>query len=120
MTNNLTANYMLKKAVLLWAVLCMMLPCFSSQTAPDDENGKAIAKASSPILTAQKINPYTIEIIFSDKQRMTLDFYGENIFRLFQDKNGGILRDPQAEPEARILVENPRQPLASLEVSDEN
>lgn len=120
MTNNLTANHMLKKAVLLWAVLCMMLPCFSSQTTPDNEDGKEVAKASSPILTAQKINPHTIEIIFSDKQRMTLDFYGENIFRLFQDKNGGILRDPQAEPEARILVENPRQPLASLEVSDEN
>ena len=55
-----------------------------------------------------QINPTTVEIVFSNQQRMTLDFYGENIFRLFQDNAGGILRDPQAKPEARILADNPR------------
>ncbi len=33
---------------------------------------------------------------------MTLDFYGENIFRMFQDNAGGVIRDPQAEPEAKF------------------
>lgn len=47
---------------------------------------------------------------------MTLDFYGESIFRLFQDNAGGILRDPQAEPEARILVPQPRQTVCQLTI----
>ena len=40
---------------------------------------------------------------------MFLDFYGQNICRLFQDPNGGIVRDPQAKPEAQILVAQPRR-----------
>jgi len=112
-------NRTLKKAALLGAALFLMIPCFSSQTNPDSGEQTASVQPTPSITKAQKINPNTIEIVFSDNQRMTLDFYGENIFRLFQDKNGGILRDPQAEPEARILVENPRKPLASLDVTDE-
>lgn len=51
---------------------------------------------------------------------MTFDFYGDNIFRMFQDTNGGILRDPEAKPEARILVDNPRRPVSQLDIQDEN
>ena len=40
---------------------------------------------------------------------MFLDFYGQNIFRVFQDPNGGIVREPQAKPEAQILVAQPRR-----------
>lgn len=94
----------LKKAVLLGIALFTMIPCFSSPS----------------VTGARKINPSTVEIVFSDNRSMTLDFYGENIFRMFQDKNGGILRDPQAEPAAKILVENPRKALAELHVTDEN
>ncbi len=57
---------------------------------------------------ARKINPTTIEIKFSNNTSMFIDFYGENIFRMFKDINGGIIRDPQAKPEADILVRNPR------------
>lgn len=52
---------------------------------------------------------------------MALDFYGENIFRTFQDNSGGIMRAPEAKPEAEILVKNPRKPVSELNVSqDEN
>ena len=65
-----------------------------------------------------QINPTTVDVRFSDNQRMTLDFYGENIFRLFQDKAGGILRDPEAKPEAQILVDNPRQNVSGLVIEN--
>ena len=53
------------------------------------------------------LNPTTVEVLFSDGQRIRL-FMGENIVRLFQDPNGGIIRDPQASPEAQILTDSPR------------
>ena len=56
----------------------------------------------------QQTNPYAVEVYFDDNTHFTLDFYGENIFRLFQDNKGGIIRNPKAEPEAEILVRNPR------------
>lgn len=52
------------------------------------------------ISSASVLNPSAVEVVFSNQQRMTLDFYGENIFRMFQDNQGGIVRDPQASPEA--------------------
>ena len=54
-------------------------------------------------------NPTTVELRLSDNQKVTLDFYGENIFRMFQDNSGGPLRNPVASPEAEILVNNPRK-----------
>lgn len=72
------------------------------------------------IVGAKQINSTTIEIQFSDNQRMAFDFYGENIFRVFQDINGGIIRDPEAKPEAQILVDNPRKPLTSLTLKEDN
>ncbi len=68
-------------------------------------------------VSAVKINPTTVEVAFGD-ERMTLDFYGNNIFRLFQDNTGGVIRDPEARPEARILVENPRRKVSALDVED--
>jgi alpha-glucosidase (family GH31 glycosyl hydrolase) len=72
------------------------------------------------ITGANKINPTTVEVLFSDNNRMTFDFYGENIFRLFQDNSGKIIRDPEAKPEATILVENPRKPVTELNIKTEN
>ena len=65
------------------------------------------------------LNPTTVEIIFSNQQRLTLDFYGNNIFRLFQDPKGGILRDPVASPEAQILVDQPRKSVSPLQIERE-
>lgn len=68
-------------------------------------------------VSAVKINPTTVDVVFGD-ERMTLDFYGDNIFRMFQDNTGGVIRDPEARPEARILVENPRRKVSALDVED--
>lgn len=75
--------------------------------------------ANSRIIAVQKVNPTTVEVVFDNNQRLTLDFYGNHIFRMFQDIHGGIIRDPEAKPEAKILVEQPRAAVVSLDVKDE-
>lgn len=70
------------------------------------------------IQRVKTINPTTIEIWYSNNQHCTIDFYGENIFRIFQDNAGGIIRDPKATPEAQILVDNPRKPVSKLEIDE--
>ena len=69
--------------------------------------------------SASMINPTTAEIIFSDQTRLYADFYGENIFRLFKDNSGKIIRDPQAKPEAQILVDSPRKAVGEITLKDE-
>lgn len=59
------------------------------------------------LLAARKTNPTTIEMEFSNHQKMLIDFYGNTIFRMFQDNSGTGLRPPLAEPPAEILVKNP-------------
>ena len=68
---------------------------------------------------AVKMNATTVEVRFADGQRRTLDFYGNDIFRVFQDPQGGIVRDPVARPEAQILVDNPRHEVTNLDVKEE-
>ena len=70
------------------------------------------------VKAVKQINPTAVELRLDNSQRMTIDFYGENIFRLFQDNNGGILRDPFATPEAKILVNNPRKEVASIDIKE--
>lgn len=68
-----------------------------------------------------QINPTTVELRLKGSQRVTLDFYGDNIFRLFQDNSDGIVRDPQpmaGYPDAQILVDNPRKAVEKLNVSE--
>jgi hypothetical protein len=66
----------------------------------------------------EQINPTTVEVLFANNHRMTLDFYGPNIFRWFDDPAGGILRAPEAMPPARILVDNPRRNPGPLTLKD--
>ena len=80
---------------------------------------QATENGDSRIIAVQKINPTTVEVVYDNNQRLTLDFYGDHIFRMFQDVHGGILRDPEAEPDAKILVEQPRKALTELTVKDE-
>ena len=65
-----------------------------------------------------KINPTTVELKTKAGVRTTLDFYGENIVRIFRDNAGGIIRDPKATPDAKILVANPRKPVSKLEIKE--
>ncbi len=106
---------------------CMLLAAFAFPLAASfaPVNG-AITKQEVSIttqqvhtvLSAKLINTTTVEVRFSNNQTMLLDFYGDNIFRIFQDNTGGILRDPKADPEAKILVDNPRKALSGLNLKD--
>lgn len=76
----------------------MAVSCFSMQEA-----------FSQSVKEAVRLNPTAAELVLSDGHRMTVDFYAPDIFRLFRDDNGGIVRNPEAEPAADILVQNPRR-----------
>ena len=60
------------------------------------------------------LNRTTAEVTLDGGKCMYVDFYGPHTFRVFQDPNGGIIRDPQASPEAQILVNNPRREVGEL------
>lgn len=99
----------------------LLIGTFSSLHAQNETKTMSLtSKSSVRIIDAKKINPTMVEIEFSNQQKMLVDFYGNNIFRLFQDNSGKGLRDPQAQPEAKILLDNPRKQLAKLDVTDRN
>ncbi|MDR0823799.1 MAG: DUF5110 domain-containing protein [Prevotella sp.] len=116
---NLISSFRQRTAILLVFVLPAMF-LYSPVHAQSAQDRISVTQQQPKIVGAKKINPTTVEALFSDNQRMTIDFYGENIFRLFQDNSGGILRDPEAKPDAKILVDNPRKNVANLNVSDES
>jgi len=67
--------------------------------------------------TVEGLNPTSVEVTFDgDSTSLLIDFYGPNVFRMFQDPRGGIVRDPQATPPARILVDTPRLTPGKVEV----
>ncbi|MDL2247179.1 discoidin domain-containing protein [Bacteroides sp. OttesenSCG-928-J23] len=96
------------------AILCALILSFNCLPAA------AWGEPERKIVAAKQINPTTVDILLSDNWRMTIDFYGENIFRVFQDNSGGIIRHPEAKPEAQILVDNPRKELSKLEISQDS
>ncbi len=81
--------------------------------------GLALSAQAQPIKTATRLNPTTFEIIGEDGTRTTVDLYGDNIFRLFRDDKGGIVRNPEATPPAQILVDNPRQHISAVALEEE-
>ena len=95
------------KAILLSAVL-LTTGFAPTQAIADNVTVKAV----------KQINPTAVELNLEKNQRMTIDFYGENIFRLFQDNHGGIIRDPFATPEAKILVSNPRKDVSKIDIQE--
>lgn len=72
------------------------------------------------ITTVRQLNSTTIEVEFSNRQMATIDFYGKNIFRLFRDSVGGLVRSPEATPPAQILVNNPRRDAGSVVLDTTN
>ena len=109
-----------KKKVLLLALALPLsyIPGHTATLCSQIENS-SYSLHQTTIQSAQMINPTTAEILFSDTTRLTVDFYGENIFRLFKDNSGGIVRNPQAVPEARILTDNPRKPTGRIILTSE-
>ena len=104
------------KSAILFATL--LLYATSLQVFASNDN-----KQTTILKDVKQINPTSVELRMSNGQTITLDFYGENIFRMFQDVNGGIIRDPKpmtGYPEAQILVDNPRKKVAEITLSENN
>lgn len=107
------------KAMSLAFILLMASPYPAAQAAYGEKNSVLEMPQSIRIIGLTRINPTTVEVLFSNHQRMILDFYGENIFRMFQDNTGAMLRDPEAKPEAKILVSQPRKDVLQLDVKED-
>lgn len=73
---------------------------------------------SQTIENVKKLNSTDVELSLSSGQTMIFSFYGDNIFRIFQDNSGGVMREPEAEPAAQILVDNPKKAVSDISVSD--
>lgn len=84
------------------------------------ELSQTVLQQQVTVTGARMINPTTVEVLYSDSTLLSLDFYGNNIFRMFQDNSGGIIRNPEATPEAYILVDNPRKQPGQITLSDDN
>lgn len=102
----------------------LMMPLLTANTSAlatlKTPNAQIAIRQNQKVIGAKKISSTVIEVLLSNNQRLTFDFYGDQIFRLFQDNSGGLMRDPEAKPEAKILVENPRRPVAKLNLTDQN
>lgn len=101
--------------------LSLFISIFALAAQGQEDSPKPVQQEQQASISAigiQRLNPSAIDIILSENKRMTFDFYGENIFRLFRDDSGGIIRDPAAKPEAKILVSNPRRPVSILEIAE--
>lgn len=118
--NDLFRNVGRWKTMPLALAMLFPAPCLATQAVGGEKARTALVQQLPSVAGIVKLNPTTVEILFSNRQRMTLDFYGDNIFRIFQDNNGGILRDPEAKPEAQILVNQPRKELTRMDIKDES
>lgn len=67
---------------------------------------------------AKRINDTCVEVYLSNGRKYIIDFYGANIFRLFQDPGKGTLRDPEANPPAKILADDARRPAGAISIDD--
>ena len=79
----------------------------------------AFAQEVSALVTVTQKDASLLEVKCPDAAPLLLDFYGPNIIRLFQDPQGGALRNPEATPAAEILVPQPRRSVGTLEVSEQ-
>ncbi|MCB0708201.1 MAG: alpha-xylosidase, partial [Chitinophagaceae bacterium] len=91
------------------SLLLILSSSFINNTAAQQKN-----PLTTTIISAQKINPTTTQLVYTNGHRLTIDFYGENIFRVFEDTSGGIVRNPTAMPPANMLVENPRKQVSNI------
>lgn len=72
----------------------------------------------SDIQSGKKTDGHTAEVTFNDNRHFYIDFYGENIFRIFCSLNGDKPHDPMAKPPAKILVDQPRKTVSKFIIAD--
>ncbi len=118
--NHLFANVVRWKVLFFAFAMLLPTPYLVTSAACEENCSMEVAQETSQIVNVKKINSAAVEVLFANQQCMTVDFYGENIFRLFQDNNGGILRNPEAKPEAKILVNGARKSVSQLNITEEH
>ncbi len=91
-------HFTFRKILLTILSVFFMLPSLKAQDA------------SPKILQAKKLNETTVELTLDNSRHILIDFYGKNIFRMFEDSTGKSLRKPYSKPKAQILVNDPRKP----------
>ncbi|NLI36412.1 MAG: DUF5110 domain-containing protein [Bacteroidales bacterium] len=107
-------------AITLFSILFLLSPLSEAKTGTKQIGNEVTELAGNKIVSCRKTNPTTVEVVFSDNRCITFDFYGDNIFRVFQDNAGGAMREPEAKPYARILTDNPRRDVSGLSVRNDN
>lgn len=76
------------------------------------------APSASAETVVTSVGATQVQVYFDgEAYPLTVDFYGPNLFRLFQDPKGGEVRNPQAMPPADILVSNPRVDAGEIKVN---
>ena len=101
-------------------VLALAAPPLTSLATLSDAPNPGIEQVNAQVTDLKLTGATSAELTFANGQRLVFDFYGDNIVRLFMDPNGGPVRNPEAKPEAIILVDQPRKPVASLKVGKES
>lgn len=94
---------------LLYILSMLLIPVFQVSAAS--------VPANDAVTGIRQLNGTTVEVVYNDGKCLTLDFYSNNIFRMFQDNAGGIVREPESTPPAKILVQNPRKNVDKLRVT---
>ena len=77
------------------------------------------ADSLQSVKEVRQLNQRAFEVVYNDGTMMTIDFYGNGIFRMFRDVQGGILRNPEAMPPAEILVKNPRRSVTQINMQEQ-
>lgn len=101
-------------------VLALAVPPMMSFAAMPAAPSTGIEQPAQQVTGVKKTGTTTAEVTLANGQRLLLDFYGDNIVRLFRDPKSGAVRDPEAKPEAKILVAQPRKDIAGLTVGEQN
>lgn len=117
--NQLRKPFLARRAAIVIALplTLAVAPCaIAAPLAPPAVSQTADAQG---IKEVRRLNATTVEVLYNDGKMLTLDFYGPNIVRLFRDDNGGIIRDPEASPDAKILVGNARRATGGVSITSD-
>lgn len=110
-----------KSKTLLLALTLAATSSVQALSAPDVNRITQTAQQPCSILKALNINPTTVQLRLSNGHLRTIDFYGENIFRIYEDPQGNVIKDPEAKPAAKILANHPRRSVKQLKlIEDQN
>jgi alpha-glucosidase (family GH31 glycosyl hydrolase) len=92
-------------------ILLVLVHTSVSAQATNKLPGSALA-----VTSAVKTNTTTVDVLLNNKYHLLLNFYNENIFRVYFDSSNAKPHDPVAKPSAQILVNNPRRNVTALNV----